>query len=412
MTNPLWHIWRAIWSLLRRFQPGSASDGAAFPMLREPASQSLQSSPFDVLGDRVQESRGAVVFLPSVGWAIHLIQRPHHLARAFVALGYVSIFDCEGSDDPVEGLQEVEPNLFLFRGDRSALHQLPSLILWCFPYNYHLASAFPAGTVTVYDWIDDLSVFPYDRDFLAENHRCALGGATVVASVSRKLDAEAKAVRSDALYLPNGVDYERFATDHVAVPGDPVLESVLVAGRPIAGYYGALAKWFDYDLVDELARRRPDWSFVLIGPMLDDSLTGKALLDRSNVCWTGPRDYRSLSGYLRCFDVAMIPFRINDITLATSPLKLYEYLAGGKPVVTTPMPECEAFPEVRIARDAEELSRALDAALEDGRDERFRSRLREIGRESSWSARVKALLDRLDERLREGLVVGLGARSA
>jgi len=399
MTNPLRRLCRV----------GHATRG----LLHRSGSQSLQSFPSDALSDRVRESRGAVVFLPSIGWAVHLVQRPHHLARAFAALGYVSIFDCEGADDPVEGgFQEVEPNLFLFRGERSALHQLRSPILWCFPYNYHLANAFPMGTVTVYDWIDDLSVFPYDSEFLAANHRRALKEATVVASVSRKLDSEAKAVRADALYLPNGVDYERFASDCVAVPGDPVLESVLVSGRPIAGYYGALAKWFDYDLIDEVARRRPDWSFVLIGPMLDDSLTGKALLDRPNVFWAGPRSYHTLSGYLRCFDVAMIPFQINAITLATSPLKLYEYLAGGKPVVTTPLPECEAFPEVWIARDAGGFSRALDAALEAGRDERFRSRLRRIGRESSWSVRVAAVLDRLEERLREGLAVGPEAGSA
>jgi glycosyltransferase involved in cell wall biosynthesis len=390
----LWRIGHAYWSLLRRLRPDAGNTGAA------------------LLSERIRVGgRGVVVFLPSIGWAIDLVQRPHHLARAFAALGYVSIFDCEGSYDPVAGFQEVEPNLFLFRGERSALHQLPSPILWCFPYNYHLAGGFPENSVTVYDWIDDLSVFPYDRDLLEQNHRRALNEATVVASVARGLDARARAVRTDALYLPNGVDYERFAGDDATVPDDPELARVLAAGRPVAGYYGAFAEWFDYDLVDEVALRKPDWSFVLIGPMLDDSLKGKPLLERRNVFWAGPRNYSRLSGYLRCFDVAMIPFRINDITLATSPLKLYEYMAGGKPIVTTPMPECAAFPEVRIARDAEEFSCALDAALEEGKDERFRSRLRQIGRENSWPARVEAVLSRIEERRGERPLLHPGERS-
>jgi GT2 family glycosyltransferase len=359
------------------------------PRLYAPA-----SLPGEIL-DRVQASRGAVIFLPSVGWGIHLFQRPHHLARSFAALGWVVIFDCTGSHDPVEGFKEIEPNLFLFRGGLAVLHQIPSPILWSFPYNFHLAREFPRGAVTVYDWIDDLEVFPYDRDFLERNHQRALNEATVVASVARKLDAEARAVRTDALYLPNGVEYERFAHDDVPDPDDPKLARILAQGRPIAGYYGALAAWFDYELLDEVARRRPDWSFVLIGPMYDGSLRGKALLERPNVVWTGPRDYFLLNGYLRRFDVALIPFQINEITRATSPLKLYEYLAGGKPVVATPMPECQAFPEVRIARDAEEFSRALDAARESGGDPAFRARLREVARQNSWQARASAVLARL-----------------
>ena len=73
--------------------------------------------------------------------------------------------------------------------------------------------------------------------------------------------------------------------------------------------------------------------------------------------------YTALPGYLQLFDVALIPFVLNDITLATSPLKLFEYFAGGKPVITTPLPECKVFPEVNIVRDAREFAEALDAYL-------------------------------------------------
>ncbi len=348
---------------------------------------------------RSKDRKGVVVFLPSIGWGIHLIQRPHHLARAFARSGWLAVFDCSNAQDRVDGFKEIEPDLVLYRGPAGVLERIPSPLLWSFPYNFEQTRAFPPDKRRhiVYDWIDDLSVFPYDRSLLEKNHAAALADATVVAAVARRLHEEARVRRPDALYLPNGVEYDRFAAEPspsiaASAAGDRDLAPILAAGRPIAGYYGALAEWFDYELVDEAARLRPDWSFLLIGPMYDQSLQGRPMLKRENVRWIGPRDYALLPGYLALFDVATIPFRINPITTATSPLKLYEYFAGGKPVVTTPMPECAAFPEVAIARNARELADALDPARERGRDPLFRERLRALGRENSWDARVSTVL--------------------
>ena len=361
----------------------------------------------------ILESRGgpvpaggvpAVVFLPSIGWGIHLFQRPHHLARAFARAGWLSIFDCSNAQDRVDGFKEIEPNLFLYRGPAGVLERLPSPLLWSFPYNFHQTRDYSADArrQVVYDWIDDLSVFPYDMKLLETNHDAALSEAAVVAAVARRLHAEALARRPDALYLPNGVEYERFAappSNPAAAASDRDVAPLLASGRPVAGYYGALAEWFDYELVDEAARLRPDWSFLLIGPMYDQSLQGRPMLKRENVRWIGPRDYHLLPGYLALFDVATIPFRINPITTATSPLKLYEYFAGGKPVVTTPMPECAAFPEVTIVQDARELADALDPARARGRDSAFRDRLRALGRENSWDARVRTVLANREARV-------------
>lgn len=340
---------------------------------------------------RVKERKGVVIFLPSVGWGIHLFQRPHHLARAFAQQGYVSVFDCSNAHDDVNGFKEIEEALYLFRGPEKLLREIPNAVLWTFPYNFHSTHEYPKSARTIYDWIDDLEVFPYDRAFLERNHAGALREATIVTTVARRLHERALKTRPDAVYLPNGVEDWRFADDSIAAPNDEDIAEFRRAGKPIAGYYGALAKWFDYDLVDAVAGRRPDWNFLLIGPMYDDSLLGRPMLRRSNVKWIGPRDYESLPGYLRLFDVAMIPFLINDITLATSPLKLFEYFAGGKPVITTPMPECQAFPEVDVVRTVEEFSRALDVARERGRDGGHRSRLRALGRENSWTMRVQTV---------------------
>lgn len=346
---------------------------------------------------RIEKSKGAVIFLPSIGWNVVNTQRTQHLAREFARQGYVSIFDSSDSYDDVSGVKEVEPNLFLIRESDNALTEIKNPILWAFTYNYQRRDVYPASTRIVYDWIDDFEVFHFDREFLEGNHERALKEASVVASVARRLHDRVVASRPDALYLPNGVEYDHFANDSVALPKDPEISPSWLNEKPLAGYYGVMAHWFDYELLDAVARLRPDWNFLLIGPVYDNSLrdSGQTLLKNSNVKWIGARDYQIIPQYLKLFDVALIPFKINDITLATSPLKLYEYFAGGKPVVTTPMPECQAFPEVHIARIPEEFSLGLDAARAEARDPGFRQVMQRLGQENSWTSRVENLLKHL-----------------
>lgn len=362
------------------------ADAARFPRTVEPTE----------LLQRVARAPRTVLFLPSIGFDIDLLQRPHHLARAFARQGILAIFDSSNSHDPVEGLLEIAPDLMLFRGELASFASLPNLTAWAVPYNVDRCRELPAEAKIVYDWIDDLAVFPHDRALLERNHSWALEHADVVTSVAMPLHQQALARRPDALYLPNGVEYELFADASAAPPADEELTALLAHGRPIAAYYGALARWFDYGMLASAARRRPDWSFLLIGPRLDDSGHGQELFELSNVAWLGPRSYFTLPGYLAAVDVALIPFAINEITLATSPLKLYEYLAAGKPVVAAAMPECQATPGVLIAHDGDELATLLDEAKERGRQPSYRAAAAEIGRGASWDARAACALRALE----------------
>jgi len=350
------------------------------------------------INERVHKNKGVVIFLPSVGQDIINTQRSHHLAREFTRNGYVAIFDSSNSYDDVSGFKEVEPNLFFFRGPSDVLPKIENPILWTLTYNFDRRNAYPTSARTIYDWIDDFEVFLFDRAFLEGNHERALREATLVVSVAKQLHDKAAAVRPDALYLPNGVEYDHFAGTSVRPPDDVDIDELLRTGKPIAGYHGAMAEWFDYELVDALARLRSDWNFLLIGPMYDGSFRerGRSLLKLPNIHWIGAREYQRLPQYLSVFDVAMIPFVINDITRATSPLKLYEYFAGGKPVIATPMPECQAFSEVQIGSTPEELSHALDIARAQGQDVQFRERLTRLGHENSWTSRVQLVLRHLE----------------
>ncbi len=149
---------------------------------------------------RVARSKGAVIFLPSIGWNVKLFQRPHHLARAFARSGYVAIFASTSIGDDVYGFEEIEPNLFLFCGPASRLRQMPNPMLWTLPYNFHEALDHPRPATVVYDWIDDLAVFTdHDARLLHRNHERAFVEADVVASVARTLHTQALARRTDAV---------------------------------------------------------------------------------------------------------------------------------------------------------------------------------------------------------------------
>jgi polysaccharide pyruvyl transferase CsaB len=342
-------------------------------------------------------SARTIIFAPSIGWSVHLFQRPHHLAHVLARDGYTVVFDCSNGHDQIAFLKEVEPRLFLFKGEAELLAGLHQPVLWTFTYNYGYRARFPRDIPVVYDWIDDLSVFPYDQKLLAQLHSRAMKEATVVASVARRLHETALVDRTDAVYLPNAVEEGRF--DHPPTP-NPALDDkefarIVSSGKHIAGYYGALAHWFDYELLSQTAGLRPDWHFVLIGTDHDGSLEQSDLRNHRNITWLGPRDYQALPGYLHLFDVAMIPFKINDITLATSPLKLFEYFAGGKPVVSTPMPECAAFSEVFIAGNADEFSATLDVARDSATDPEYLSQLAALVKENTWGARVRKVMEAL-----------------
>ena len=349
------------------------------------------------IGQSGADPSRVVVFLPTIGWNIALVQRPHHLARALARAGYFVVFDCSNSAaESFGGFQEVEKNLVLFRGPVEILTALDAPILWTLPYNAGLVDAFTTRRI-VYDCIDDLAVFPYNQELLRTHHERMLREADVVACVSRPLLEECRRVREDTLYLPNAVDVDHFAQPAVAHAPPAALRPALEAKRPIVGYYGALASWLDVALLESAARLREDWSFVLVGIRLADAPSLDTLERLPNVFVLPPQPYRDIPAVLACFDVAFIPFVVNEITHATSPLKLFEYFAGGKPVISTPMPECAAFPEVRIVRNGEELDAALDAALGDSRDPDRGARLRELATESSWRARVDAVLAALEE---------------
>ncbi|MBC7928506.1 MAG: glycosyltransferase [Bryobacteraceae bacterium] len=189
-----------------------------------------------------------------------------------------------------------------------------------------------------------------------------------------------------AVLARNGVDYAFYSG---LCRTNPLLADV---PRPIVGYYGAIADWFDIDLLIHTASKRPFYSFVLVGEAF---INVDGLKELSNVFLPGAQPYVTMPEFLYHFDACLIPFRINPVTEATDPVKLYEYLSGGKPVVATALPELESCREhVYIAMDKEDFVVQIDSAVAENDLERS-DRRREFAASQTWSDRYRRISEGL-----------------
>jgi glycosyltransferase involved in cell wall biosynthesis len=338
-----------------------------------------------------------LLFAPSLSWNKGLFQRPQQLARALARQGALVFYmepELSRKSKPFYRLEErlyvcnVSPKVF-----QPILRPLVYLLTW----NRAYRAEFNTPRI-LYDFVDNLEVFGEDPEKIRLEHERLLKDAHLVITTANRLQEEAQRVRSKVLLSQNGVDYPHFASARQFIKNPPkAMRAVLSFNKPIIGYYGAFAHWFDYELYEAVARMRPDLSFVLIGPDYDGSLKNSRLLEQPNVIWLGSCVYKDLPSYLSCFAAATIPFKLNSITHATSPLKLFEYMAGGKPVVVTPMEECLRYEGVLAGADPKNFSNQLDEALRLRESLDYRHKIDEVARANTWQARAKSILTALAE---------------
>jgi len=337
-----------------------------------------------------------VIFLPGLDWRGPLIQRPQHLARALARKGLLVFYIQPEHTALPAGVSVVENNLFQCQIPLEAFRGIDKAWVHAFTWNGKYAARLDQPRL-IYDWVDDLSAFEGSFPKLEQQHQKLLTSAEVVLVTARGLYEQALAKRSDALLCPNGVDYEHFAAARRRSSPYPAdLATVLERGCPVIGYHGVLARWFDYDLLREVAGLRTDLSFVLIGSDYDGSLGGSGLQQQSNIFYLGVRPYAILPAYLSWFDAGIIPFQLNEITHATSPLKLFEFMAAGKAVVITPMQESMRTEGVLVSEGVEEFSCRLDEALAQSQEPAYLSLSERVARENTWEKRAGLLLHALD----------------
>ncbi|MBN1866114.1 glycosyltransferase [Candidatus Sumerlaeota bacterium] len=227
---------------------------------------------------------------------------------------------------------------------------------------------------------------------IAEKETRLLNRADVVFTGGRSLHKARGGVNPRSFCLPSGVDYDHF--HRAALDETPVPDDMKTIPRPILGYFGAVDERIDFALLDRVCAERPDWSVVLIGPRIADQAIP---IDRPNFHFLGPRRYADLPGYLKAFDVCLMPFVSSDLTHHISPTKTPEYLAGGRPVVSTPIPDVieDWGDAVAIAATPEEFIERIEAALLRSKEEPSLSVLRKV-RESSWDSIAREMLRLID----------------
>ncbi len=337
--------------------------------------------------------REVVLFLPSVYWRTEVFQRPNQLALALARAGCLVFFwEPATSKEFGPGFHRVDRRLYVANVPPEVWGQLSNPVVVALAYNRQWADTL--GTFRlVYDVIDHLEVFPGGSAAWAGEHSRLLEEAGVVTAVSRPLWEEVTRLRPDAIYLPNAADPQAIQS---FVAKAPLQEKASRAQDDLTvGYFGSFASWLDYDLLAAILEAFPRATLRLAGPDLDGSLRESGLLGAPHVRYLGALPLAQLYPAFRDVDVAIIPFRINHITAAVSPLKLYEYLAMDLPVVSTDLPECREVPGVWVACSREEFLRALRLAREGAGDAAVAAARRGFSKEHTWARRAEALLAHL-----------------
>ncbi len=276
-----------------------------------------------------------------------------------------------------------------------------SPILWLYePRQVGLIGKCGEKLVCYYNY-DDFPEFAHNRrirQLLRQLDNELVSRSDIVFTTSRGQWQLRHGVNPDTYLIPNGVDFSLF--NRALDIGTDMAPDIAPLRRPIVGYVGWLGYQIDVDLLLYVAEACPECTLVLVGPdCLAEDARQRRLRGLPNVRFLGRKQMRELPGYLKAVDVALIPYVIGDHTLTVYPLKLHEYLAAGRPVVATALPELQPFRQVvRIADTYEQYVRQIREAMADRDPLAVEGRVA-VARENTWEQRVAEIYRVLETRL-------------
>lgn len=235
------------------------------------------------------------------------------------------------------------------------------------------------------------------RAAAAANHKKMLELADVVFAVSQRLFEECLASNPNSFLLPNGVNYESF---RAAMSSEIVPDDLRGIPRPIIGYVGAIQSYMDFSLLTQVLAEHPEWSLVLVGPEELGSHRSRLdeLLARPNAHYLGLKPVEDVPHYIKSCDVCIMPHRVDDLTVPADMIKVYEYLACGRPVVSMDIPSVRRFrPFVKVADGAREFVSHVESSLSEGT--RGREARMAVAQQHTWQQRVEVLSEVIRRRL-------------
>ena len=329
------------------------------------------------------DTRRDLLCFSHLGWDF-VFQRPQHLLSRAARTMRVLFWEepawfetCEPGVDvrlTPEGVLVAKPRLPWSTTDFAAAmralldgfiaeQKIEDPILWYYTPAALEFSDHLQGQPTVYDCMDELSAFAGADPALPERERRLMASAALVFTGGQSL-YEAKRAHHPAVHaFPSGVDADHFRPARTALPEAAAQQPI---PHPRAGFFGVLDERLDRDLLADVADLRPDVHFVLVGPL--SKIDHDELPHRPNIHYLGPAPYAALPSYIAHWDVALMPFALNEATRFISPTKTPEYLAAGCPVVSTAITDVvrryATLQSVEIAADAQAFAAAIDRALQ------------------------------------------------
>lgn len=417
ITSPLRTLHSLITGYRSRFTPNH-SDDECFRFNDDLMLSRIPKDPFIKTALNAKGTGYDVIVFPVIDWHFR-IQRPQQIAKQLGLRGhrvfYLSLqFNGEDktpgftiTESPSQNVFLVElnshlphPNVYrdvLSNAQRDTI--LKSLYLLYFHCEIGplvckvdlsfwrvFAEALP-GAMIVYDCMDHHAGFSTNAAAILKEEMKLLETADLVVTSSQRL-SENVGQKRENIIIRNGVDADFFK--------EKPETGALSSDKPVVGYYGAISDWFDLDLVIAAAKAYPEWQFILVGSTAGCDTKHAEVI--SNITFMGEVPYSNIPGWLHSFDVCIIPFRIMELTLCTNPVKVYEYLAAGKPVVATNLPELKLISDqVHLAGTSGEFIEKLAIAMSESREDSLGRIRSEWACGQDWSSRTAELMSRVDE---------------
>ncbi len=363
----------------------------------------------DILNGKYER---VILWRSSFGYNVPLFQRPQHIANNLVKNKSLVLYEVTTMTDKVKTIKKHHDNLYLVNFNNILLNKIlmqelsninkPKYIeLYCTDWKLsveNIQDYLNKGYKFIYEYVDHLSPDLAGTKDLPKNildkYNFVMANKdvyVVVTAQELEEDVISKRGKDNLVLSTNGVDYNFFKKWEDYNLEQEYLD-IIHNGKINLCYYGALAKWFDYDLVKYIAKSNK-YNIILFGIKYDDSYDLNKMDEVKNVYFLGSKDYQYLKYYAKECDILMIPFVLNDITKSTSPVKIFEYMALHKGIVTTDLRECRNYKSVYIGKDKKDFLEKLDKVYKLRNDKEYLKLLDKEAKDNDWSIKAKKIID-------------------